>query len=232
MKDSCYVLFTLDWNFSPHNLLLGGTRSLSWALGNGLVLLLHPSSPHTQIYPCWNIPCVLRHFSHVQLFAILWTVALQAPQSMGFSRQEYWHGLLCPPSGDLLHPGIEFSSLASRGIFFTTEPLGKPKISSPPGIIVSIPPAIPVGLQHKLSYPSCLMLLFSLEHFTLLWRISQFLYLEDTKMTSRERKNKRKKCKWYLKREVKIKAINSGGRPLRLKSKLCLFLAVWAGTDS
>ena len=121
MKDSCYVLFTLDWNFSPHNLLLGGTRSLSWALGIGLVLLLHPRSPHTQIYHCWNIPCVLRHFSYVQLFAILWTVALQAPQSMGFSRQEYWCGLLCPPSGDLLHPGIEPASpasLAVRHIFY------------------------------------------------------------------------------------------------------------------
>ena len=34
--------------------------------------------------------CMLSHFSHVQLFAILWTVALQASLSMGFSRQEYW----------------------------------------------------------------------------------------------------------------------------------------------
>ena len=80
------------------------------------------------------------------------------------------------------------------GIFFTTEPLGKTKISPTPGIIVSIPPAISIGLQHKLSY-HCLMLLFSLEHFTLLWRISQFLYLEESKVTSRKRKNKRKKCK-------------------------------------
>ena len=37
--------------------------------------------------------CVLSHFSHVQLFAILWTVAGQAPLSMGSSRQEYWSGL-------------------------------------------------------------------------------------------------------------------------------------------
>ena len=36
-------------------------------------------------------------FSHVQLFATLWTVASQAPLSMGFSRQEYWSGLPCPP---------------------------------------------------------------------------------------------------------------------------------------
>ena len=43
----------------------------------------------------------------VQLFATLWTVASQAPLSMGFSRQEYWSGLPCPPSGDLTDPGIE-----------------------------------------------------------------------------------------------------------------------------
>ena len=42
------------------------------------------------------------HFSHVRLFATLWTVALQAPLSMGFSRPEYWSGLPCPPPGIFL----------------------------------------------------------------------------------------------------------------------------------
>ena len=37
--------------------------------------------------------CLLSHFSHVQLFVTLWTVACQAPLSMGFSRQEYWSGI-------------------------------------------------------------------------------------------------------------------------------------------
>ena len=45
------------------------------------------------------------------LTAILWTEALQAPPSMGFSRQEYWSGLPCPPLGDLPDPGIEPASL-------------------------------------------------------------------------------------------------------------------------
>ena len=45
--------------------------------------------------------CMISHFSHVRLFVILWTVARQAPLSMGFSRQEYWSGWLCPPPGDL-----------------------------------------------------------------------------------------------------------------------------------
>ena len=45
---------------------------------------------------------------------------------MGFPRQEYWNGLLCPPPGDLPHPGIEPSSPALAGGFFAIEPLGKP----------------------------------------------------------------------------------------------------------
>ena len=62
-------------------------------------------------------------FSCVQLFAPLWTVAHQAPSSMGFSRQEYWSGLPHPPLGDLPDPGIELESLVSpalAGRFFTT----------------------------------------------------------------------------------------------------------------
>ena len=54
--------------------------------------------------------CMLNHFSHLWLFATLWTVAHQAPLSMGFSRQEYWSGLPCPPPGDP-DPGIEPASL-------------------------------------------------------------------------------------------------------------------------
>ena len=67
--------------------------------------------------------CVLSHFSRVQLFATLWTVAHRDPQSMGFSRQEYWSGLLCPPPGDPPNPGVKPASLMSpalAGGFFTT----------------------------------------------------------------------------------------------------------------
>ena len=56
---------------------------------------------------------VLNCFSHVRLFAILWTVACQAALSVGFSRQDYWSGLSCPHPGDLPHPGIEPMSLTS-----------------------------------------------------------------------------------------------------------------------
>ena len=60
--------------------------------------------------------CMLSYFSCVRLFATLWTVAHQAPLSMGFSRQEYWSGLPCPSSGDLPDPGIEPVSLVSPAL--------------------------------------------------------------------------------------------------------------------
>ena len=58
-------------------------------------------------------------------FAILWTVACQAPLSMRFPWQEYWSGLSFPSPGDLPDPGIEPMSLALLGGFFTTESPGK-----------------------------------------------------------------------------------------------------------
>ena len=57
--------------------------------------------------------CVLSHFSCVQLFATVWTIAGQAPLSIGFSRQEYWIGLPCPPPVDLPDPGVERASHVS-----------------------------------------------------------------------------------------------------------------------
>ena len=49
--------------------------------------------------------------SCVRLFVTVWTLANQAPLSMGFSRQGYWSGLPCPPPGDLPDPGIKPASL-------------------------------------------------------------------------------------------------------------------------
>ena len=59
----------------------------------------------------------------------LWTAARQAPLSKGFSKQEYWSGLPCPPPGDLPVPGIKAVSPASPALvggFLTPEPPGKP----------------------------------------------------------------------------------------------------------
>ena len=66
--------------------------------------------------------------SCVRLFAILWTVACQAPLSMEFFRQVYWSGLPFHFPGDFPNPGIKPKSLVSpalAGGFFTTTPPGK-----------------------------------------------------------------------------------------------------------
>ena len=73
---------------------------------------------------------VLSHFTRVRLFATPQTVARQAPQSMGFSGQEYWSGLPRPPPGDLPNPGIKLMSLMSPALqvdSLITEPLQKPQ---------------------------------------------------------------------------------------------------------
>ena len=66
--------------------------------------------------------------SRVRLLATPWTVAYQAPPSMGFSRQEYWSGLPFPSPGDLPDPGIELRSPAFQADTLTSEPPGKSKI--------------------------------------------------------------------------------------------------------
>ena len=74
-----------------------------------------------------SVVCVLR------LCAAPWTVACQAPLSMGCSRQKYWSWLPFPPPEDLPDPGIKPVSLASpalAGKFFTTEPYGKQRFAT------------------------------------------------------------------------------------------------------
>ena len=74
-----------------------------------------------------------KSLSHVQLFATLWTVAFQAPLSMGFSRQKHWSGLPCPPPGDLPNSGVKPASLISpvlAGGSFTTSVTWKASCSS------------------------------------------------------------------------------------------------------
>ena len=73
----------------------------------------------------------VKSLSHVQLFAASWTVALQAPPSMGFSRQEYWSGLPCSPPRDLPDLGIKPASLlplSLAGGFFTSRATWDPGV--------------------------------------------------------------------------------------------------------
>ena len=75
----------------------------------------------------------IQSLSRIRLFATLWTVARQAPPSMGFSRQEYWSGLSFPFPGDLPDPGIEPRSATLQADTLTSVPPGKeeaPKFSN------------------------------------------------------------------------------------------------------
>ena len=88
--------------------------------------------PNMKIHVCVCVcVCVCALVAQSCLFVTPWTVAGQAPLSMGFSRQESWSGLPFPSPGDLAHSGIQPMSLASpalAGGFFTSEPQGKPLI--------------------------------------------------------------------------------------------------------
>ena len=78
-------------------------------------------------YNGFNV-CMLSCFSRVQLFATPWTVAHQAPLSMGFSRQEYWSGLPFPSPGDLPNSGIEPRSPSLQADSLLSETPGKPNL--------------------------------------------------------------------------------------------------------
>ena len=79
-----------------------------------LVLLI--TSPFTQLVFVrgWMLSC----FSHSQLFMTLQTIAPQVPLPMGFSRQEYWAALPCPPPGDLSDPEIKPRCPALQADFY------------------------------------------------------------------------------------------------------------------
>ena len=68
---------------------------------------------------------MLRRLSCVCLFVTPWTVARQAPLSMGLSRQEYWSGLPCPSPGHLPNPGIEPASPVSPALQADSLPLSQ-----------------------------------------------------------------------------------------------------------
>ena len=127
-----------------------GSAISSYLILNKLYTLSVPVFPFLK----WGLcACVLNCFSRVRLFATPWTVAHQAPLSMGFFRQEYWSGL--PPLGDLSNPGIEplfLISLALAGKFFTASATWEAKLR---GLISQLCPTLAtpwsVACQARLS---------------------------------------------------------------------------------
>ena len=98
------------------------------------------TSPH-MVFALWayilsvsGCSCCAMLHSRVQLFVTLWTATCQAPLSLGFSRQEYWSGLLFSSPGDLPDPGTEPRSPALHMDYLLSEPLGKPKNTGVDGL--------------------------------------------------------------------------------------------------
>ena len=86
--------------------------------------------------------------SRVCLFATPWTVACQAPLSIGFSRQEYWSGLQFPALGDLPNSGIELESLVCPALesgFFTTAAPAKSKVR---GLVIFLREVMAITYEH------------------------------------------------------------------------------------
>ena len=139
----CFRLFLLAWSlFSfPAGLLcvstsdiwgLGLYNSLLWAAGAGGVSCVN-SLPGLYPLDVSNIP--LPSDNNQNVSSVMSNSlqphgphrARQAPLSMGFSRQEYWNGLLFPPAGDFPNPGLNPTSPALAGRFSTAELPGKPQ---------------------------------------------------------------------------------------------------------
>ena len=70
--------------------------------------------------------CMLNHFSRVRLLVTPQSVVCQVPLSIGFSRQEYWRGLQCPPQGNLPDPEIESKVLTFPDLEVGSLPLAPP----------------------------------------------------------------------------------------------------------
>ena len=114
-------LFHLALCFQDSFMLQHMSELPSFLRLNNIPLYVHPT-----LYPFihqWKVK--VKSLNRVRLFTTPWTVAYQAPPSMGFSRQEYRSGLPFPSPGDLPDPGIKPWSPAFQADTLTSEPPGK-----------------------------------------------------------------------------------------------------------
>ena len=142
---ACPPTFRPLLRMKPSRASLAGVEGVHSAAGSTWVrssaLALFTCTHHSLAQTCTEVHTLKHTYTHtcarlvVSDSATLWTVAHQAPPSMGFSRQESQRGLPFPSSGDLQDPGIEpafLTSPARAGWSFTTKPPAKPTQASVP----------------------------------------------------------------------------------------------------
>ena len=116
---------TLQWRKLTNTALVRWPRSRSTVIH---YVDLYPSYKYDEngTLHLWKWKVKVKSLSRVRLFVTPWTVAYQAPPSVGFSRQECWSGLPFPSPRDLPNPGIEPGSPALQADTLPSEPPGEP----------------------------------------------------------------------------------------------------------
>ena len=143
--------------------------NLSWISFNNLFfieLLLNYAIVELRIA---ELCCTVLLLSRVWLFTTPWTVARQAPLSMGFSRQEDWSGFPCPPPGDLPNPGMELRSPTLQEDSLPTELPGKLNYSVV--LITAAQQSDSVTHTHTHTHTHTYIRFHVLFHYGLLWDI-------------------------------------------------------------
>ena len=110
-----------DWSDLSHSNLVSVLKHCGVVLPVSGTLINVSYSTHSFVSATLLTLSEVKWLSHVQLFVTPWTVAYQAPPSMGFSRQEYWNELSFPSPGDLPDPGIKAGSPALQADSSPTE---------------------------------------------------------------------------------------------------------------
>ena len=127
---NCYHCVSIIISLSSDQTWIGHSKVGKCSAEPHIMLPVWYSVAHFIFPEMVTVLCCAYLLSHIWLSATPWTVARQAPLSMGFSRPEYWSGMSCPPSGDLPSPGIEPRPPTLQADSLLSEPWVKPQNSN------------------------------------------------------------------------------------------------------
>ena len=126
---ACFKMFSIQLGKEDKHIRVKLSKCDHISPGSNLNLDMLISHLFSKVFNSWvtchAVGMCAQSLSRVRLFMTQWTVVCKAPLSMGFPRQEYWSGLPFSSPRDLPNPGIELSSPALAGGFFTAKLPGK-----------------------------------------------------------------------------------------------------------